>query len=235
MKSIPTLLKAISGAVMTILKSILFLFKSVWRAVFTLLFIGSLFVNVTIFAWSAGAVALSSAFKAVTGIITVITDLAVSKARFSADLADSKAKLAASEKQVGGLTKKIATRTSRGVVRSVAIIPAEAIPFIGPFTIVAVTGLEIKDACATMEDLRELNGLLDTGEDIDTGTVCGLDVPDLDTVIDKVKKSPKAAYESARSVDVPLPSWSDVNAIIKRGWGGILKNLDWIWKWLFGG
>ena len=48
-----------------------------------------------------------------TGITTVITDLAVSKARFSADLADSKAKLAASEKQVGGLTKKIATRTSR--------------------------------------------------------------------------------------------------------------------------
>ena len=202
---------------MTILKSILFLFKSVWRAVFTLLFIGSLFVNVTMFAWSAGAVALSSAFKAVTGITTVITDLAVSKARFSADLADSKAKLAASEKQVGGLTKKIATRTSRSVVLSVAIIPAEAIPFIGPFTIVAVTGLEIKDACATMEDLRELNGLLDTGEDIDTGTVCGLDVPDLDTVIDKFKKSPKAAYESARSVDVPLPSWSDVNAIIKRG------------------
>ena len=83
---------------MTILKSILFLFKSVWRAVFTLLFIGSLFVNVTMFAWSAGAVALSSAFKAVTGITTVITDLAVSKA-----------KLAASEKQVGALNKKLAT------------------------------------------------------------------------------------------------------------------------------
>ena len=56
-------------------------------------------------------------------------------------------------------------------MHSVAIIPAEAIPFIGPFTIVAVTGLEIKDACATKEDLRELNGLLDTVEDIDTGTV----------------------------------------------------------------
>lgn len=191
---------------MTILKSILFLFKSVWRAVFTLLFIGSLFVNVTMFAWSAGAVALSSAFKAVTGITTVVTDLAGSKARFSADLADSKAKLAASEKQVGalnkklatskkqvgGLTKKIATRTSRSVLRSVASIPAEAIPYIGPFTIVAVTGLEIKDACATMEDLRELNGLLDTAEDIDTGTVCGLKVPDLDIIMDqlKLKKEP---------------------------------------------
>ena len=133
------------------------------------------------------------------------------------------------------MTKRIGTRTGRSVVRSVASIPAEAIPYIGPFAIVAVTGLEIKDACATMNDLRELNRLLDTGEDIDTGTVCGLEVPDLDTVIEKVKKSPKAAYESARSVDVPLPSWSDVTAITKRVWDGILKNLDWIWKWLFGG
>ena len=195
MKSIPTLLKAISGAVMTILKSILFLFKSVWRAVFTLLFIGSLFVNVTMFAWSAGAVALSSAFKAVTGITTVITDLADSKAKLAASEKQVGAlnkKLATSKKQVGGLTKKIATRTSRSVVRSVASIPAEAIPYIGPFTIVAVTGLEIKDACATMEDLRELNGLLDTAEDIDTGTVCGLKVPDLDIIMDqlKLKKEP---------------------------------------------
>ena len=180
---------------MTILKSILFLFKSVWRAVFTLLFIGSLFVNVTMFAWSAGAVALSSAFKAVTGITTVVTDLADSKAKLAASEKQVGAlnkKLATSKKQVGGLTKKIATRTSRSVVRSVASIPAEAIPYIGPFTIVAVTGLEIKDACATMEDLRELNGLLDTAEDIDTGTVCGLKVPDLDIIMDqlKLKKEP---------------------------------------------
>ena len=84
MNSIPTLLKAISGAVLIVLKSFLFLFKSVWRAVFTLLFIGSLFVNVTMFAWSAGAVALSTAFNAVTGITTVVTDLAGSKVKLAA-------------------------------------------------------------------------------------------------------------------------------------------------------
>ena len=238
MNSIPTLLKAISGAVLTILKSFLFLFKSVWRAVFTLLFIDSLFVNVTMFAWSAGAVALSTAFNAVTGITTVVTDLAGSKAKLAASqkqVGELKQKIAKTKKQVGGLTKRIGTRTGRSVVRSVASIPAEAIPYIGPFAIVAVTRLEIKDACATMKDLRELNRLLDTGEDIDTGTVCGLKVPDLDTVIEKVKKSPKAAYESAKSADVSLPSWSDVTAIAKRAWGGILKNLDWIWKWLFSG
>ena len=43
-----------------------------------------------------------------------------------------------------------------------------------------------------MKDLRELNGLLDTAEDIDKGTVCGLKVPDLDTIMDqlKLKKEP---------------------------------------------
>ena len=156
---------------MTILKSTLFLFNSVWRAIFTLLFIGSLFVNVTMFAWSAGAVALSSAFKAVTGITTVIDN---------------------HKRQVTRVSKRIATRTSRSVARSVVSIPAEAIPYFGVATIITITGLEINDACATMKDIKELNGLLDTAEDIDTGTVCGLKVPDLDIIMDqlKLKKEP---------------------------------------------
>ena len=49
---------------------------SLRRLVFTLLFIGSLFVNVTMFAWSAGAVALSAVFSTVTGITSIVTDLA---------------------------------------------------------------------------------------------------------------------------------------------------------------
>ncbi len=231
MNSISSRLKAVSGAVLTVLKSFLFLFKISWRAVFTLLFIGSLSINVIMFTWSAGALALSTAFSAVTGISTVATDLV-----------DSKAKLAASNKHVARMSKRIATRTGLGVARSVASISAEAIPAAGVVTIIAVTGLEnaitgseIYDACATMKDLRELNHFLDTGEDIDTGTVCGLGVPDPETVIEKVKKSPKAAYESARSADVPLPSWSDVTAITKRGWDGSLNSLKGIGDWLFGG
>jgi len=245
MNSISSRLKAVSGAVLTVLKSFLFLFKISWRAVFTLLFIGSLSINVSMFTWSAGALALSTAFSAVTGISTVATDLVDSKAKLAASqkqVGELKQKIAKTKKQVGGLTKKIGTRTGRSVVRSVASISAEAIPAAGVVTIIAVTGLEIAitgseiyDACATMKDLRELNHFLDTGEDIDTGTVCGLGVPDPETVIEKVKKSPKAAYESARSVDVPLPSWSDVTAIIKRGWDGSLNSLKDIWDWLFGG
>jgi len=225
---------------MAIVKSVLFVFSSVWRLVFTLLFIGSLLVNVTMFAWSAGAIVLSKTVSAVTGITSIVTDLADSKAKLAASqkqVGELNKKIAKTKKQVGGLTRKIGIRTGRSVVRSVASIPAEAIPFIGVATTITITGLEIKDACATMKDLEELNRLLDTGKDtgkdIDAETTCGLKVPDKDTVIGKVIKSPKAAYESARSADVPLPSWSNVTATIKRGWDGSINGLSGAWDWLF--
>ena len=225
---------------MAIVKSVLFVFSSVWRLVFTLLFIGSLLVNVTMFAWSAGAIVLSKTVSAVTGITSIVTDLADSKAKLAASqkqVGELNKKITKTKKQVGGLTRKIGIRTGRSVVRSVASIPAEAIPFIGVATTITITGLEIKDACATMKDLEELNRLLDTGKDtgkdIDAETTCGLKVPDKDTVIGKVIKSPKAAYESARSADVPLPSWSNVTATIKRGWDGSINGLSGAWDWLF--
>ena len=103
MKSILSLFKSISRLVIAIVKPILFLFRSVWRLVFTLLFIGSLAINVIMFAWSAGAVAIGTAVNAVTGITSVVTDLA-----------DSKAKLATSQKQVAKMSNRIATRTRKG-------------------------------------------------------------------------------------------------------------------------
>ena len=221
---------------MVIVKSVLFIFSSVWRLVFTLLFIGSLFINVTMFAWSAGAIVLSKTVSAVTGITSIVTDLADSKAKLAASqkqVGELNKKITKTKKQVGGLTRKIGIRTGRSVVRSVASIPAEAIPFIGVATTITITGLEIKDACATMKDLEELNRLLDRDADIDAETTCGLKVPDKDTVIGKVIKSPKTAYESAMSADIPLPSWSNVTATTKRGWDGLFKNLNWLWDWLW--
>ena len=101
-------------------------------------------------------------------------------------------------------------------VRNVVSAPAEAVPFIGTYTIVAVTGLEIYDACATMEDIKEINRVLNTGADIDAETTCGIKVPDKDTVIKTIQNSPKAAYQSTTSHDISLPSWSKVTVTTKR-------------------
>ena len=46
-------------------------------------------------------------------------------------------------------------------------VPAEAVPYIGIPVIVAVTGLEIYDACSAMEDIKKINRVLNTGADID--------------------------------------------------------------------
>jgi hypothetical protein len=205
MKSISSLSQSISRTVMATVKPVSFIFSSVWGLVFTLLFIGSLFVNVTMFAWSAGAVALSAVFSTVSGITSIVTDLA-----------DSKTRLAASQKQVARMSNRIASRTAKGAVRNVVSVPAEAVPYIGIPVIVAVTGLEIYDACATMEDIKEINRVLNTGADIDAETTCGIKVPDKDAVMKTIQNSPKAAYESAMSLDISLPSWSKVTVTTKR-------------------
>ena len=236
MKSISSLSQSISRTVMAIVKPVSFIFSSVWRLVFTLLFIGSLFVNVTMFAWSAGAVALSAVFSAVAGITSIVTDLADSKTRLAASqkqVAALNEKLATSKKQVARMSNRIASRTAKGAVLNVVSVPAEAVPYIGIPVIVAVTGLEIYDACATMEDIKEINRVLNTGADIDAETTCGIKVPDKDTVMKTIQNSPKAAYESAMSLDISLPSWSKVTATTKRAWDGSINGFSSAWDWLF--
>ena len=225
-------MKYISRMFMTIVKPISFIFSSVWRLVFTLLFVGSLFVNVTMFAWSAGAVALSAVFSTVTGITSIVTGLADSKAMLAASrkqVAALNEKLATSKKQVARMSNRIASRTAKGAMRNVVSLPAEAVPYIGIPVIVAVTGFEIYDACATMEDIKEINHVLNTGADIDAETTCGIKVPDKDTVIKTIQNSPKAAYESAISRDISLPSWSKVTATTKRAWDGSINVFSSIW------
>lgn len=225
-------MKYISRMFMTIVKPISFIFSSVWRLVFTLLFVGSLFVNVTMFAWSAGAVALSAVFSTVTGITSIVTGLADSKARLAAShkqVAALNEKLATSKKQVARMSNRIVSRTAKEAMRNVVSLPAEAVPYIGIPVIVAVTGFEIYDACATMEDIKEINHVLNTGADIDAETTCGIKVPDKDTVIKTIQNSPKAAYESAISRDISLPSWSKVTATTKRAWDGSINVFSSIW------
>ena len=125
------------------------------------------------------------------------------------------------------MSNRIATRTAKGALRNVASVPAEAIPYIGIPVIIAVTGLEIYDACATMEDIKEINRVLNTV------TTCGIKVPDKDTVMKTIQNSPKAAYESAMSLDISLPSWSKVTATTKRAWDGSINGFSSAWDWLF--
>ena len=83
------------------------------------------------------------------------------------------------------------------------------------------------------EYIKEINRVLNTGADIDAETTCGIKVPDKDNVMKTIQNSPKAAYESAMSLDISLPSWSKVTATTKRAWDGSINGFSSVWDWLF--
>lgn len=183
------------------MKQISFLYKSVSGRIITILFLASLFINVTMFTWSAGAVAMSAAFSTITGFTSVIT------------------RYENSGKAVGKITKRIAKRTAHGAKRNVIGAPAEAIPFVGVFVVLGITALETKDACDTMKDVEELNkqfsNELEVDDNVTSVSLCGQELPSFKMVIASIKNSPKEIYEKLISFGVPLPSWSDIKTRAK--------------------
>jgi hypothetical protein len=78
----------------------------------------------------------------------------------------------------------------------VSSVAGEAIPFIGTAIIVGVTALDIRDACATMEDVNALNSAF--GHEMeDQNKVCGMHVPSREQVLAQIKANWKTAYQSA--------------------------------------
>lgn len=87
---------------------------------------------------------------------------------------------------------RLATRTRRVAAKSIAAIPAEAIPFIGIGVLIADTGYELYAACETITDLDQLYqelGMADEVPDDVMHTVCDPALPDAAEIWDSVISS----------------------------------------------
>ena len=76
--------------------------------------------------------------------------------------------------------------------KSIAAIPAEAIPFIGIGVLIADTGYELYAACETITDLDQLYqelGMADEVPDDVMHTVCDPTLPDAAEIWDSVIRS----------------------------------------------
>ena len=76
---------------------------------------------------------------------------------------------------------RLVSRTKRVAAKSIAAIPAEAIPFLGVAVLIADTGYELYAACETMRDLDELYSELGVQEEASGDaihTVCNPELPD---------------------------------------------------------
>ena len=82
-------------------------------------------------------------------------------------------------------SSKISARLARGATVNLASLPAEAVPILGVATVVAVTAMDIHDACVIMQELDELNFAL-SGESVssEADKVCGMKVPTVDEILE---------------------------------------------------
>ena len=214
-----------------------FAFKSITATIITLLFVGSLMLNISMMAWSAGAIAIGTAFTALTGITSVVTgmkdtnDILKDKNK---KLAAKNAKLSSNKKAVGEITERIAKRTSRGALRNLSSIPTEAVPIAGIAVVVGVTTWELIDACETMKDMNELNDLIGNDVPVEEETVCGIEPPSSEEVYKTVVSSPGAAWNSMGQWEVNVPSWSEVGEGTKSVWGSTVRGAASGWKFILG-
>jgi hypothetical protein len=112
--------------------------------------------------------------------------------------AATQARRKAATKRFGG---RLASRTKRVAAKSIAAIPAEAIPFLGVAVLIADTGYELYAACETMRELDALYVALDVQEDVSgeaVQSVCNPDLPDAGEVWDGVVAQSEAWLDQAR-------------------------------------
>jgi hypothetical protein len=113
---------------------------------------------------------------------------------------------------VSDTSRRISTRTATGASRNLAATFGEAWPVAGTAVIVTATTLELYDACVIMQDLHELDVAFNPNADFGAAKdVCGLRVPTVDEIWEKLKSSPGEAWALAKGALPDLPEMPEIN------------------------
>lgn len=218
----------------------------------TVLLLLSVAFNVALFASTALYSAVSTAVSSLTGTKSIIarqadditrlkvdldeerqakrqlqdelTDSRAVKRQIRGELADSRAIQREMREATTQVTQRIAQRNTRAAARSVATMPAEAMPIVGTTIIVASASLEVYELCETMKDMSELRNALNPEAEVipssDQMTICSIKVPTREEVWARTRNAPRAAWTSAQGA---MPSVEDIQSIElpEIDWGGI--------------
>ncbi|MDS9467089.1 hypothetical protein RGQ15_05805 [Paracoccus sp. MBLB3053] len=226
-----------------------------WSLVMILLMVTSLALSVamTLVPQVLGAVA--SVVEAVTGRRSVVTETHAREARLNeriarqgadldaeraarraetralrAQLADNtvqyRGRRIAMREAVHDTAERVSRRTGAAAARNVGSTFGEALPVIGVGVIAAATAWELHDACALMQEMRELDAAFNPDEPVTEDEVCGISPPSRDEVWQAVKTSPAAAWHGAQGLYDDLPEVS-----ISASYDWTLGKLSGIWHW----
>jgi len=172
------------------------------RLLLTASFLALLTTNILTLTSTAFNTALSGLVGTALGVRTVSSMMQSKLA--SQDKAIKKHKATALKRKAA--TRKFGTRlvsrTKRVAAKSIAAIPAEAIPFIGVAVLIADTGYELYAACETVTELDQL--YVDLGMEGETPddvmhSVCDPELPDAGEVWDGVVAKSGEWLDQARA------------------------------------
>lgn len=95
-------------------------------------------------------------------------------------------------KQAKATVGVVHKRLAKGISRNLASIPSEAVPFVGIGVTLAMTTMDIYDACQTMKDFNTLLQAMGQGEE--NPALCGQKVPTREEVIKTTCDKAKIPY-----------------------------------------
>lgn len=95
-------------------------------------------------------------------------------------------------KQAKATVGVVHNRLAKGISRNLASIPSEAVPFVGIGVTLAMTTMDIYDACQTMKDFNTLLQAMGQGEE--NPDLCGQKVPTREEVIKTTCDKAKIPY-----------------------------------------
>lgn len=81
---------------------------------------------------------------------------------------------------------KVHRRLTESVLRNIASLPSESVPFVGIAFVIGATSMDIYDACQTMKDFNAL--LVRLGEGEEKPDFCGQKTPSVEEIKESIKK-----------------------------------------------
>jgi hypothetical protein len=165
------------------------------------------------------------AAKTVGEAVTIRTKHKAEVRNLKTQISDFEIKQRKTSAAVRNTTRRVSHRVTKATARSTSSIAAESIPYVGIGVIVAVTALELHDACETMKDLQALDVAFNPEAANDANEVCGQAVPTKGEIVDAVMESPTKAWDAATEAVSDLPSWSEaLDAAKRKAW----EILEWM-------
>jgi len=162
------------------------------RLLLTLCFTILVATNILTLTSAAFNTALSGIVGTTLGIKTVSNALQTRLAAQNTLIKKQQSEVTKSRAATRRFGKRLASRTKRVAVKSIAAIPAESIPLVGIAVLISDTAYELYAACETLNDLdtlyRELGVAQPTSEDA-VQSVCNPKLPDAQHVWEGVLES----------------------------------------------